>query len=84
MWVSNNFRGGTVMSPALSKEEQPGVFGEDAGPQKNPIVQNCTEAAHTGEAYNRFAQAPSLSRPLDSPYQTLCFFCHLASSVCYV
>lgn len=38
------------MSPALSKEEQPGVFGEDAGPQKYSVVQKCMEAPHAGEA----------------------------------
>lgn len=55
------------MSPALSKEEQPEVFGEDAGPQKPIMVQNCMEAAHTGEASNRFAQAPCLSSGLPKP-----------------
>lgn len=55
------------MSPALSKEEQPGVFEEDAGPQKHTTVQNCMKAAHTGEASNRFAQAPCLSSGLPKP-----------------
>lgn len=71
------------MSPALSKEEQPGAFAEDAGPQKHTVVQNCMEAAHTGEASNRFTQAPCLSRPLDSPDQTLCLLWHLASTFWY-
>lgn len=62
------------MSPALSKGEQSGVFREDGGPQKHTMVQNCMEAAHTGEASNRFAQALCLSRPLDSPDQTIFAF----------